>query len=229
MIVADALALCYRAHHGSKGTVSDARGFDTGATEIVRRNLEELVTLAAGAAVHLAWDCPGVPTFRHDLFPGYKSHRNPMPEALAGQLRGIRAAAEELGVRQWIAPGFEADDIMATLAAFFAPERVLVFSPDKDMLQLVDERVTCAWFGRGEERFTLMDAAAVRAKHGVEPRQIPLLLALMGDACDGLPGMPGIGPKRAAALCKNGWKESPDVLLGVKMATLRTDATLESL
>ena len=241
MILVDALALAYRAHYALNGKHRDRRGFDVGATGMVKGNLAELLKIDE---VHLAWDCVGERTFRHVMWPEYKSNRKAMPAPLAGQLPGILEAAREMCITSWRAPGFEADDVIATLAAQASPAPVTVFSPDKDMLQIVTERVRCMWFDttkhRDGNRFIVYDEEGVERKMGVPPALVPDLLALMGDACDGLPGLAGVGPKRAVKMiaeygsaiksvagADEGRLYGESVRLALGLVRLRDDAPVE--
>jgi len=141
-----------------------------------------------------------IESFRNDLFEGYKTGDG-LPEALTGQFELAERAAAALGLVVWPMVEFEADDAIATaahrLAADPAVERVLITAVDKDMCQcVIDARVVC-W-----DRFKdqVLDEAAVVAKHGVAPRSIPDLLALVGDTADGIPGLDGWGKSSAGKL-----------------------------
>jgi 5'-3' exonuclease len=141
-----------------------------------------------------------IESFRNDLFPGYKSSAG-MPPELLGQFPIAEAAIEALGLVLWPMVEFEADDAIAAAAVRFADdervERILICTPDKDMAQLVrDERIVL-WDRR---RAITYDDAGVRTKWGVPPTSIPDYLALVGDASDGYPGLPGWGAKGAAAV-----------------------------
>lgn len=141
-----------------------------------------------------------IESFRNDLFAGYKSSAG-MPRELLAQFPIAEAAVEALGVVLWPMVEFEADDAIAAAAVRFAEdprvERILICTPDKDMAQLViDDRVVL-WDRR---RGLTYDDAGVRAKWGVAPRSIPDWLAVVGDASDGYPGIPGWGAKSAAAV-----------------------------
>jgi len=139
-------------------------------------------------------------SFRNALEPGYKAGRTEAPAELEPQFALCRDVAEALGLAAVSAPGFEADDVIAALAewALSAGEQVVVVSADKDLAQLVrdDGRVVVLDFARGRR----LDAAGVRERFGVAPAQIPDWLGLVGDAVDNLPGVPGVGPRTAAAL-----------------------------
>lgn len=139
-------------------------------------------------------------SFRNALEPGYKAGRTEPPEDLEPQFALCREAAEALGLACFDAPDFEADDVIATLcdAVLDQGARVLVWTSDKDLAQLVreDGSVQLADPAKGGR----LDADGARAKFGVDPAQIPDWLGLVGDAVDTLPGVPGVGPKSAAAL-----------------------------
>ena len=139
-------------------------------------------------------------SFRNDLYPGYKTDEGMPPELLA-QFPIAEEAIEALGIALWAMVEFEADDAIAAAAVKWAdhPEvdRIIICTPDKDMAQLVrDERVVLL----DRRRRIVYDDAGVRAKWGVEPRSIPDWLALVGDAADGYPGLPGWGARSASAV-----------------------------
>ena len=141
-----------------------------------------------------------ITSFRNQLFPGYKTGEGTPPDLLA-QFGLAERAAAALGVRVWPMVEFEADDAIAAAATQLgeigAVDRIVICSPDKDLAQLVaGERVVCWDRRRGE----IWDEAGVVAKYGVAPRSIPDLLALTGDAADGIPGLPRWGAKTAAAV-----------------------------
>ncbi len=137
--------------------------------------------------------------FRNKIYPGYKSSRVLPDEALAYQLKACRTVAEQLGLACFSSPRFEADDLLATLAHQLRDKKhpVVVISRDKDLGQLLLNPEDCLWdFGSGEP----LHEAHIVDKWGVQPRQIPDFLALVGDPIDDIPGVPGIGKKTAAAL-----------------------------
>ncbi len=202
LFVLDALGLAYRAYYAfirrplvnSKGENTSAIfGFANMAMKIRRDERPEFWALA--------WDGPG-PTFRHDRFPDYKATRKPMPDDLRAQIPAIESLAQAIGLPLLEIPGCEADDVMATLAAIGEREglEVVLVTSDKDLLQLVNDRVkVLAPAGRGED-YTWVDRDAVHGKWGVAPEQIRDVLALMGDTSDNVPGVPGVGEKTAVEL-----------------------------
>lgn len=188
----------FRAHYGAPPR-TDPRGRPVGATVGLLRSLLLLLSTPGVTHVAVAFDHV-VESFRNELFAGYKTSEG-MPAELLGQFPLAERAAAELGLVVWPMVEFEADDALATGARRFAGapgvEQVVVCSPDKDLAQVVDGgRVVC-WDRR---RDVVLDEDGVRAKFGVRPASIPDYLALVGDAADGLPGVPGWGAKSAAAV-----------------------------
>lgn len=154
--------------------------------------------------VAVAFDAEGK-TVRHEAFPQYKATRKPMPEALRKQLPLIKPLLEALGILRLECPGYEADDIMATLS--WRAERegipVLHLTGDKDMAQLVSDKVFILRPGRKpSDRLQLLDPALVEEKFGVRPEQVVDLLALAGDSVDNVPGVKGVGGKTAVELLR---------------------------
>ncbi len=140
----------------------------------------------------------GAHSFRNELYAEYKAHRPPAPEDLVPQFALVREVVEAFGLQVLEATSLEADDLIATLArrAKEAGQRVVILSSDKDLMQLVDDN--CVLLDTMKN--VTYDARAVQEKFGVPPSQLGDLLALMGDSVDNVPGVPGVGPKTAAAL-----------------------------
>jgi 5'-3' exonuclease len=139
-------------------------------------------------------------SFRNDLYPGYKTDAGVTPELLA-QFPVAEQAIEALGLALWPMVEFEADDAIAAAAERFAAdprvEQVIVCTPDKDLAQCVLDARVVLWDRR---RDLVYDDAGVRAKWGVPPASVPDRLALVGDAADGFPGLPGWGDRSASAV-----------------------------
>jgi len=194
----DASVYVFRAYyalppmHAPDGTPTHAA---YGFTNTLLRYLRE----AAVTHVAVCFD-HSMRSFRNDLEPGYKAQRGETPEDLVPQFELASRAAEAIGLVACEAPDFEADDCIATLASEVLSQgaSAVVVTSDKDLSQLVreDGRVVVHDFGRGET----LDADGVRRRFGVDPEQIPDYLGLVGDAVDNLPGVPGVGPKSAAAV-----------------------------
>ena len=202
LVVLDALGLAYRAYYAFiSRPLKNSRGENTSAIFGMGNMLVRFRRELKPDRWALAWDGPG-PTFRHELYKDYKAHRPPMPDDLRSQLSPIEDLARCLGLPVIEQPGMEADDVMATLSRVGAEAgyEVILVTGDKDMLQLVDSTVNVLVpQSRGDE-YIRLDADGVRAKWGVGPEHIRDVLALMGDASDGYPGVPGVGEKTAVEL-----------------------------
>lgn len=140
------------------------------------------------------------PTFRHEQYVEYKANRTETPTDFKGQLSLIFEVLDALGIPRLSVPGFEADDLIATLATQAAERgmKVLIVTGDRDALQLVSEDVTVLMTRRGISDMTRFTPAAVTEKYGLTPAQYPDFAALRGDPSDNLPGIPGVGEKTAA-------------------------------
>ncbi|KGO32833.1 MAG: DNA polymerase I [Desulfoprunum sp.] len=192
----DGSAYIYRAYH-ALSPLSTSRGLAThaiyGFISILRRLFKE----RNPRYVAVAFDSRG-PVFRHEIYGDYKANRPPMPADLAEQIPYIRkyVAASNIPVLEQV--GVEADDLIASAVRCLTREghRVVIVSGDKDLLQLVDERVTM-WDPMKDK---VMDSAEVEKKYNVAPAQLLDCFALIGDSADNIPGVPGIGPKTAEKL-----------------------------
>lgn len=136
-------------------------------------------------------------TFRSQVYPAYKATRAKTPPEFGGQVELIKQILEALNIAVVTADGFEADDILATLAhASTVP--VSIVSGDRDSFQLIKDDVTILYPKKGMSDLAVMNAAAVEEKYGVPPERYRDLAALVGESSDNLPGVPGVGPKTAA-------------------------------
>jgi 5'-3' exonuclease len=191
----DAHNYIFRAFHGVPSFTSGA-GRPTNATYGFIRTLLMLVREHPPALAACIFEGP--PTRRTALYPAYKQNRAELPPALGPQFADCRRAAAALGFQCLESAGYEADDLMGTLAAKLAAagEEVVLVSGDKDLAQLVTDRITLYDVARDEA----FDLAGVKERFGVPPARIPDLLALTGDPIDNIPGIPGIGDKTAVAL-----------------------------
>ena len=199
LFVLDGPGFLYRAYHAipylstSKGVPCHAVfGMSTMLWKLLREETPEFFAVA--------WDPPG-PTFREAQFAAYKETRPGMPDDLSSQIPYVKTLFEALRLPLLEIPGFEADDVLGTVVdrARAMDLDVVLVTADKDMLQLVAPRVrVLSTTGRGDR--VVFDEAAVKEKWGVEPAQIPDLLALMGDSIDNIPGVRGVGEKTAVKL-----------------------------
>ena len=187
----------YRAYHAIQGlTGPDGRSTNAVYGFIVM--LRKLIDDQKPDLVAAAFDVKG-PTFRHELSADYKAQRRPMPDDLVEQISWVHEACAALGVPIVTHAGFEADDVIGTLAtqAVTAGVDVVVVTGDKDFFQLVSDRVRV--FNPRDDG-TWYDEAGVLEKFGARPDQVVDVLALMGDASDNVKGVPGIGAKGAREL-----------------------------
>ncbi|MEQ1729077.1 MAG: 5'-3' exonuclease H3TH domain-containing protein, partial [Vicinamibacterales bacterium] len=193
----------YRAYHAQirtgEGTLlRNAGGIPTNAVYIFVNMLRKLIKEQAPAYIAASFDLPGR-TFRDDLAADYKANRAPMPDDLASQIPLVHQACEALGVPIITYEGYEADDVVGTMAMRGVANGydVVIITSDKDFYQLVQDHVRIfnprddgAWY----------DPAGVKEKFGVPPEQVVDVLALMGDSIDNVKGVPGIGEKGARDL-----------------------------
>jgi DNA polymerase-1 len=175
--------------------LTTSQGLPTGAILGVLNMLNKLVKEEDPELIAVVLDAPGR-TFRDELFEQYKAHRPPMPDDLRSQVGPLVEAIPALGLPMLRIEGVEADDVIGTLAERAAREglEVVISTGDKDMAQLVNDRITLV-----NTMFdTRLDRAGVKAKFDVMPEQIVDYLALVGDSSDNIPGVPKVGPKTAA-------------------------------
>ncbi|HSN72343.1 MAG TPA: DNA polymerase I [Steroidobacteraceae bacterium] len=194
LVLVDGSSYLYRAFHALP-PLTTSRGEPTGAVLGVINMLLKLLREEAPDLIAVVFDAPGR-TFRDELFEAYKAQRPEMPDDLRRQLDPLLEAVEGLGLPLLRIAGVEADDVIGTLAKQ-ATERgcaVVISTGDKDMAQLVDERISLVNTMTGSR----LDRAGVKAKFDVYPEQIIDYLALVGDTSDNIPGVPRVGPKTAA-------------------------------
>lgn len=189
----------FRAHYSKRPRRTDPSGTDIKATVGVVGSLLALLEDRDEAPSHLAvaFDHP-IESFRNEMFDGYKDAADVDP-ALLAQFDGVEQAVRTLGLTVWSVDEHEADDALATAALRWRDEveQVRILTPDKDLGQVVEsDRIVQVDRMRGR----VIDETAVHDRTGVGPGSIPDLLALVGDAADGIPGLPGFGAKTAAAL-----------------------------
>ncbi|MBK6672963.1 MAG: DNA polymerase I [Proteobacteria bacterium] len=194
LILVDGSSYLYRAFHALP-PLNNSRGEPTGAVFGVLNMLQKFLREQAESNIVVVFDAPGK-TFRDDLFAEYKAHRPPMPDDLRSQIEPLLAAVSALGLPMLRIPGVEADDVIGTLACRAAArgESVVISTGDKDMAQLVNDRITLI----NTMSNTRMDRDGVKAKFDVWPEQIIDYLALIGDSSDNIPGIDKVGPKTAA-------------------------------
>jgi DNA polymerase-1 len=194
LVLVDGSSYLYRAFHALP-PLTNSQGEPTGAVLGVLNMLQKLLKEQDPPLIGVVFDAPGK-TFRDELFAEYKAHRPPMPDDLRAQVDPLITAVEALGLPLLRVQGVEADDVIGTLArrAAQAGLRVIISTGDKDMAQLVDDRITLV----NTMTDSSLDRAGVKIKFDVYPEQIVDYLALVGDTSDNIPGVPKVGPKTAA-------------------------------
>jgi 5'-3' exonuclease len=206
----DTASLYYRAFFGVPGTVRAPDGTPVNAVRGLLDTISRLVRARQPARLVACLDADWRPAFRVAAVPSYKAHRlaadgttEETPEALAVQIPLIEEVLNAAGLAVAGQPGFEADDVIATLAARSA-DPVDVVTGDRDLFQLVDDArgVRVIYTARGLLTMDVIDEAAVSAKYDIPGRAYADFAALRGDPSDGLPGVPGVGEKTAAALIR---------------------------
>ncbi len=195
--ILDGTSFAYRSFFAIQN-LSNSQGQPTNAVYGFVRALQKILHEHKPDYIAVSFDL-AAPTFRHAEFADYKAHRQAMPQELVIQLPLIRELLHAYRIPVLEMQGFEADDVMGTMAAKARACSVhtTICTGDKDMMQFVDEAVSVM---SSAKEGTVYDAKAVKEKFGVEPARIPHVLALMGDSSDNVPGVPGIGPKTASAL-----------------------------
>ncbi len=188
----------YRSFYGLPGGLTSPTGEPTGATHVFCSMLFSLIRQRRPNHLAMIMDVSDETVFRRDLDPDYKAHRDPPPEALEVQLHRIVSIVEGLGIPIHRVPGFEADDVMATIAERVRHQNVHVYlvSRDKDLEQLITDRVTLYDPVKDAD----VDAKALLATKGYAPEQAVEIQTLVGDATDNVPGVNGVGLKTAAKL-----------------------------
>lgn len=201
-LLLDAPSLVYRAFFALPVTVTDRSGHPVNAVRGFLDMTARLVTDRRGGEIVAVFDADWRPKFRVDAYPDYKAQRPDDPPELPPQFDVIAKVLDAAGVKRVEAPGLEADDAIATLVARLDDaDRVSVVTGDRDLLALVrDPQVDLLFPVKGLNDPTRFDEAAVEAKYGVPPGLYPAFATLRGDTSDGLPGVAGIGPVRAAKL-----------------------------
>jgi 5'-3' exonuclease len=206
----DTASLYFRAFFGVPETVRAPDGTPVNAVRGLLDMITRLVRARQPARLVACWDADWRPAFRVAAVPSYKAHRlaadgtaEETPPALAAQVPLIEQVLQAAGLAIAGQPGFEADDVIATLAAR-SEDPVDVVTGDRDLFQLVDDArgIRVIYTQRGLLNMDVIDEAAVSAKYGIPGRAYADFAALRGDPSDGLPGVPGVGEKTAAALIR---------------------------
>ncbi len=203
LYVVDGHALAYRAYYAFAGRpLTNSSGEETSAVYGFVNTLLTLLQRYNPSHLVVAFD-GRQKTFRHDMFDAYKANRDAMPEGLVAQFPVIFAVVEAMRIPQVVSEGFEADDIIATMASRWKEQATVhIVSGDKDLFQLIDDQVSVIRPGKGAVLENELNAERLVEQFGLRPDQIVDYLALMGDSSDNIPGVRGIGEKTARKLLK---------------------------
>jgi 5'-3' exonuclease len=197
----DASIYIFRAWFSVPDEFSTDEGDPTNAVYGFTGFLCSLLEQAESAHIGVAFDESLTTSYRNEIYPDYKANRDPAPEDLKRQFKWARDIAESLGLQCFADPRFEADDLIGTLSEYWRARGhpLCVVSSDKDLTQLIRQGDHWWDFARNRK----LSHTKVADKFGVFPEQMADYLALTGDAVDNIPGVPGVGPKTAAALLKH--------------------------
>ena len=200
LFLVDGNNLAYRAYFALPEELATSEGFPTNALLGFTNMLFKLLSDYRPKGVAVAWDTR--PVHRAAISEEYKSERRPMPDLLREQFPHFRPIVEAFGYRNLEFEGWEADDVIATLAtqADAAGVKTCVVSTDRDAFQLVSENVVLMMTPRGVQDPQVYTPERVEARYGVRPDQVPDFIGLKGDTSDNIPGVPGIGDKTAGEL-----------------------------
>lgn len=203
LFLLDAYALIYRSYYAFiKSPRINSKGLNTSAIMGFVNTLNEVLAKERPTHIGVAFD-PAGPTFRHEAFPEYKAQREATPEDIKKAVPIIKDILRAMRIPILEAPGYEADDVIGTLATKAAEAGVdtYMLTPDKDYAQLVGDRVSMYRPRHGDAGYEVMGPKEVESKYGLSaPSEVIDLLGLMGDTADNIPGCPGVGEKTAAKL-----------------------------
>lgn len=203
LFLLDAYALIYRAYYALiRAPRITSNGFNTSAIFGFCNTLDEILRKENPDYIAVCFD-PHGPTFRHKLYPEYKAQREAQPEDISASVPVIKEIIKAYNIAVFEMPGFEADDVIGTIARIAEQEgiRTYMMTPDKDYGQLVTDNILMYKPSMRGQGFELRGPKEVCEKYGISsPAQVIDLLALEGDAIDNIPGCPGVGPKTASKL-----------------------------
>ncbi len=200
VVLFDGHAMFHRAFHAIQHLSISHSGEATNAVFGVSASLLKVLGERRPAYAAVAFDVSG-PTFRHEMYDGYKAQRPHMPDEMRAQYGRVREAVETIGLSIVELPGYEADDVLGHFSRRATEQglRTIIVTGDQDTMQLVSPTVSVL-YQRGARNESLFDPAAVKERYGLAPEQIPDLKALQGDPSDNIPGVQGVGAKTATTL-----------------------------
>ena len=201
IVILDGYSLMYRAFHALQSPMSARDGTPTNAVHGFVMMLLKVIEDERPDALAVAFDVHA-PTFRHEMYSGYKATRKPMPDELRSQDPIIRELIGQMGIPIIEKAGYEADDILGTISQYCedSGDRALLVTGDRDSFQLSGPNTTILYTKKGITDTVRVTPEYIRETYGVEPVQLIDVKSLMGDSSDNIPGIPGIGEKTALKL-----------------------------
>lgn len=201
ILLIDGNSMLFRAYYGtqSRGLMRSSSGVATNAVFGFSTMLNRALELFEPTHVLIAFDT-GDKTFRHDMFTEYKGTRKEVDEALVSQFALVREFLDAIPIRRYELSGYEADDIIGSIANMYRDDEIDVLTSDRDLLQIVDNHVDVLLMKKGLTDIARMNPKVLKEEMGLRPSQIVDLKALMGDASDNIPGVPRVGEKTAMKL-----------------------------
>ncbi len=206
LVIIDSNALLHRSFHALP-PLTKKNGEQTGAIYGFLLTLFRIIKDLKPDFVVACFDLPAL-TFRHKEFKDYKAHRPKTPEPLSQQIPKMEEVLKNLGIPVFEKEGYEADDLIATIAKMAKTEKaapqleIYILTGDLDSLQLVDDSIKVCTLGKGIKEMVIYDSEKVMSRFGIKPEQMIYFKALSGDSSDNIPGVPGVGEKTALDLLK---------------------------
>ena len=193
--------MLFRAYYGTmgRGHMRSSSGIPTNAVYGFSTMFNRAIEIFEPSHVLIAFDT-GDKTFRHEMFPEYKGTRKEVDEELVSQFALVRELIDALPIGRYELSGYEADDLIGTIAKRYDKDEVDILTSDKDLLQIIDDHVDVLLMRKGLTDIHRMDVAKLLEEEGITPSQVVDMKALMGDASDNIPGVPSVGAKTAKKL-----------------------------
>lgn len=201
ILLIDGNSMLFRAYYGtmSRGYMRSSSGVPTNAVYGFSTMFNRALEIFEPTHVLIAFDT-GDKTFRHKMYEDYKGTRKEVDEELVSQFALVRELIDALPIGRYELSGYEADDIIGTLAGMYPEDKIDVLTSDRDLLQVIDDNVNVLLMKKGLTDIVIMDKSLLMEEQGITPSQVVDMKALMGDASDNIPGVPSVGEKTAKKL-----------------------------
>ena len=201
LLLLDGNSMLFRAYYATLYThrMTTSNGIPTNAVYGFVMMLNKAIDIIEPDEILVAWDA-GKPTFRHKQFSAYKGTRKPLDEELIVQFPIVREYLDAAGIKRYEQEGYEADDIIGSMAKFCKDVQTTILTSDRDLLQLIDATTHVLLMKKGLSEMDLMDEQNLLDTYGITPSQVIEMKGLMGDTADNIPGVQGVGEKTALRL-----------------------------